>query len=46
MEGIHGREEDEQEVWKRSEGEADELRDLKGENPSLPRNFTFPQYER
>jgi hypothetical protein len=25
---IHGRGEDEQELWKRSEGEGDELRDL------------------
>jgi hypothetical protein len=33
IEGIHGRGEDEQELWKRSEGEGDELRDLKGENP-------------
>jgi hypothetical protein len=27
IEGIHGRGEDEQEFWKRSEGEGDELRD-------------------
>jgi hypothetical protein len=30
IEGIHGRGEDEQELWKRSEGEGDELRDFKG----------------
>jgi hypothetical protein len=35
IEGIHGRGEDEQELWKRSEGEGYELRDLKGENPSF-----------
>jgi hypothetical protein len=28
--------EDEQEIWKRSGGEGDELRDLKGENPPPP----------
>jgi hypothetical protein len=28
--------EDEQELWNRSEGEGDELRDLKGENPPPP----------
>jgi hypothetical protein len=27
---IHGRGEDEQELWKRSEGEGDELKDFKG----------------
>jgi hypothetical protein len=37
--------EDEQELWKRSEGEGDELRDLKGENPSFPQNFTIPQHK-
>jgi hypothetical protein len=37
---IHGRGEDEQKFWKRSEGEGDGLRDLKGENPSFPLNFT------
>jgi hypothetical protein len=42
IEGIHGRGEDEQEFWKRSEGEGDELRDLKRENPSFPQNFTIP----
>jgi hypothetical protein len=39
---IHGRGEDEQKFWKRSEGEGDGLRDLKGENPSFPLNFTVP----
>jgi hypothetical protein len=39
---IHGRGEYEQEFWKRSEGEWDELRDLKGENPSFSLNFTVP----
>jgi hypothetical protein len=34
--------EDEQEFQKRSEGEGDELRDLKGERPSFPQNFTVP----
>jgi hypothetical protein len=38
IEGIHGRGEDEQELWKRSEG-GDELRDLKGENPSFFSEF-------
>jgi hypothetical protein len=32
---MHGRGEDEQELWNRSEGEGDELRHLKGENPSF-----------
>jgi hypothetical protein len=35
IEGIHGRGKDEQKLWKRSEGEGDELRVLKGENPSF-----------
>jgi hypothetical protein len=39
IEGIHDRGEDEQELWKRSEGEGDELRDLKGENPSFFSEF-------
>jgi hypothetical protein len=30
IDGIRGRGEDEQELWKRSEGEGDELRDFKG----------------
>jgi hypothetical protein len=42
IEGIHGRGEDEQEFWKRSEGEGDEWSDLKGENTSFPQNFTIP----
>jgi hypothetical protein len=42
IEGILGRGEDEQEFWKRSEGEGNELRDLKGENPSFPLKFTVP----
>jgi hypothetical protein len=42
IEGIHVRGEDEQEFWKRNEGEGDELRDLKGDNPSFPQNFTVP----
>jgi hypothetical protein len=33
IEGIHGRGEDKQELWKRSEGEGDELRDFKGREP-------------
>jgi hypothetical protein len=33
IEGIHGRGEDEQELWKISEGEGDELRDFKGREP-------------
>jgi hypothetical protein len=33
IKGIHGRGEDEQELWKRSEGEGDELRDFKGREP-------------
>jgi hypothetical protein len=36
----HDMGEDEQVFWKRSEGEGDELRDLKGQNPSFPWNFT------
>jgi hypothetical protein len=28
--------------WKRSEGEGDDLGDLKGENPSFPWNFIVP----
>jgi hypothetical protein len=32
-------------IWKRSGGEGDELRDLKGENPSFPQNFTIPQHK-
>jgi hypothetical protein len=35
IEGIHGRGKDEQKLWKRSEGEGDELSVLKGENPSF-----------
>jgi hypothetical protein len=42
MKGIHGKGEDEQELWKRSEREGDELMDLKGENLSFPWNFTIP----
>jgi hypothetical protein len=42
IEAIHGRGEDEHEFWKRSEGEGDQLRDLKGENLSFPQNFTVP----
>jgi hypothetical protein len=33
IEGIHAKGEDEQELWKRSEGEGDELRDFKGREP-------------
>jgi hypothetical protein len=33
IKGIHGRGEDEQELWKRSEGGGDELRDFKGREP-------------
>jgi hypothetical protein len=33
IKGIHGTGEDEQELWKRSEGEGDELRDFKGREP-------------
>jgi hypothetical protein len=33
IEGIHGRGEDEQELWKRSEREGDELRYFKGRGP-------------
>jgi hypothetical protein len=33
IEGIHGRREDEQELWQRSEGEGDGLRDFKGREP-------------
>jgi hypothetical protein len=33
IEGIHGRGEDKKELWKRSEGEGDELRDFKGREP-------------
>jgi hypothetical protein len=39
IEGIRGNGEDEQELWKRSEGEGDELRDLKRENPSFFSEF-------
>jgi hypothetical protein len=39
IEGIHGRGEDEQELWKRCDGEGDELSDLKGENPSFISEF-------
>jgi hypothetical protein len=42
LKGSMARGEDEQEFWKRSEGEGDELWDLKGENPSFPWNFTIP----
>jgi hypothetical protein len=41
IEGIHGLGWDEQELWKRSEGEGDELRALKGENPSFPQILPF-----
>jgi hypothetical protein len=39
--------EDEQELWNRSGGEGDELRDLKGENPPPPfsQNFTVPEHK-
>jgi hypothetical protein len=33
IEGINGRGEDEQELWKRSEVEGDELKDFKGREP-------------
>jgi hypothetical protein len=33
IEGICGKGEDEQELWKRSEGEGDEFRDFKGRKP-------------
>jgi hypothetical protein len=33
IEGIHGRGEDEQELWKRSEEEEDELSNFKGREP-------------
>jgi hypothetical protein len=33
IEGIHGRGEDEQELWNKSEGEGDELSDFKGREP-------------
>jgi hypothetical protein len=40
-ERIHGRGEDEQELWKRSVGEGDELRDLKGETPLFLKILPF-----
>jgi hypothetical protein len=41
IEGIHVRGEDEQELWKRSEGEGDESRDFKGREPLFLRILLF-----